>query len=188
MISVGGFSKTTQMKTAVLFLVFALPALAQTGFKTERGKIVWERFFPASGADIKSIIESHENIKLEDSNDVAFTGKAEAIKNEIYANSVRLESDANFDFSVTRVEGGCKVRVTNYVFLEKYGPSQMRILPGSLEKYYLEHGRIRNSEKTSTDLAYIDGFLSSVFTQRASANATATTARPAAAPGPTKAK
>lgn len=182
------------MKTTLLFLLLTIPAFAQNGFKTEKGKIVWERFFPESGADIKSIIEAQEKMKVLNADEASFIGKAEAVKNDIYANSVRLESDANFDFAVTKVKGGYTVKVTNYVFLEKYGPSQVRILPGSLEKYYIEYGKIRNSAKTQSDLGYIDGFLTGLFLPQPAENAvpaapaTATTATTLGVPAVAAAK
>lgn len=147
----------------MLFLLFTLPAFAQDGFKSENGKIVWEHVYPEAGAKIKSIIDSQDKMTILSSDDATFTGQAEAIKSTIDANSARLESDANFDVTITKVEGGYKVRVTNYVLLEKYGPMQLRIKPASLNKYYADKGKIRNSLKTQTDLSYVDGFLTGLF-------------------------
>lgn len=151
------------MKTVVLFLLFAVPALAQQGFRAEKGKMVWEHFYTEEGAVIKAAIESRDKMKLEVTDLAAMSGKADGIKSTLDINSARLESDADFDFTVTKVEGGYKVVVTNYTLLEKYGPLQMRIIPASLGKYYMDNNKIRTSEKTKTDLAYVDAFLTSVF-------------------------
>ncbi|KOS06234.1 hypothetical protein AM493_09475 [Flavobacterium akiainvivens] len=151
------------MKTIVLFLLCTLPALAQDGFRTEKGKIVWEHTFTENVPNLESLITAQEKMKLVSEEESLYTGKAEAIKSTIDVNSVRLASDANFDFTITKVAGGYKVRVTNYVFLEKYGPMQLRIIPNSLDKYYLEYGKIRNSDKTKTDLGYVDGYLTGLF-------------------------
>lgn len=146
----------------IVFLLITLPAIAQNGFKTEKGKIVWEHFF-AEDANLKTLVEGNEKMKIVSADDTSCAGKAEGIVSTIGANSIRLQSDANFDFTITKVAGGYTVKVINYVFLEKYGPSQMRILPGSLEKYYLEYGKIRNSDKTKTELGYVDNFLTGLF-------------------------
>ncbi|WP_294818460.1 hypothetical protein [uncultured Flavobacterium sp.] len=150
------------MKTIILFLLVAFTASAQ-GFRAEKGKVVWEHFYAEEGTTIKSAIESREKMKLESTDLAAMSGKADGIKSTLDINSARLESDANFDFTVTKVEGGYKVVVTNYTLLEKYGPLQMRIIPASLGKYYMDNNKLRTSEKTKTDLAYIDAFLTSVF-------------------------
>jgi hypothetical protein len=151
------------MKTVALFLLFALPALAQHGFRVEKGKIVWEHFYAENGETIRSAIESREKMKLEITGPDAMSGKADGIRSTINVNSVRLESDANFDFTVTKVVGGYKVVVRNYTLLEKYGPSQLRIIPASLGKYYMDNGKIRTSIKTMTDLGHVDAFLTGVF-------------------------
>lgn len=155
------------MKTTILFLLFTLPLFAQNGFKAEKGKIVWEHFYPETNAKFDSIVKRHEKIKVLSSDNVLYTGKAEGIKSTIDSNSVRLESDANFDFTITRVDGGYKVAVTNYTLLEKYGPLQMRIIPATLGKYYIDNGKIRPSVKTQTDLSYVDGFLTGLFAPQA---------------------
>lgn len=151
------------MKAIVFFLLLAVPALAQHGFRAEKGKIVWEHFYTEDGAVIKAAIESRDKMKLDVTDLAAMSGNADGIKSTLDINSARLESDADFDFTVTKVEGGYKVVVTNYTLLEKYGPMQMRIIPASLGKYYMDNDKIRTSEKTKTDLAYVDAFLTSVF-------------------------
>jgi len=151
------------MKVIVFFLLTAIPALAQHGFRAEKGKMVWEHFYTEDGAIIKAAIESRDKMKLDVADIAAMSGKADGIKNTLDINSARLESDADFDFTVTKVDGGYKVVVTHYTLLEKYGPLQMRVIPASLGKYYMDNNKIRTSEKTKTDLAYMDAFLTSVF-------------------------
>jgi len=153
------------MNKLLLLLLFTLPALAQNGFKMQNGSMVWERTFPA-GTEIRTIIEKQDKLKLLSTEETSFNGKAEAIKNNTGTESVRLKCDANFDFTVTVMPQGYLVRVTNFNFLEKYGPMQLRIVPGSLEKYYVEYGKIRNSPKTQNDLNYVDSFLTGVFTEQ----------------------
>jgi hypothetical protein len=150
------------MKTIILFLLFAVPVLAQNGFRTEKGKIIWEHTYDEN-ANIETLIKGQEKLSLLLVEGNVYDGIADAIKSTVDANSVRLASDANFSFTITKIDGGYKVRVYNYVFLEKYGPMQMRTVPNAIEKYYLEYGKIRNSDKTKTDLGYLDGFLTGAF-------------------------
>jgi len=154
------------MKKMLLLLLFTVPVMAQDGFKTEDGKIVWERIFPEGSAEIKSLIESQENLKLLSSDDITYIGQGEAVKNTTSTTSVRLKCDANFNFSVVVAPQGYIVRVTNFMFLEKYGPMQMRVVPNSLEKYYLEYGKIRNTPKTQEDLSHVDNFLTGIFSNQ----------------------
>jgi hypothetical protein len=151
------------MKTLLLFLLCAAPVFAQNGFTSEKGKIVWQHAFTGAEAELKAILGQQDKIKILDHAGATMSGQGQAVKNTADIASVRLKCDANFDFTVTAIEGGYVVKVSNYVFLEKYGPSQMRIVPNSLEKYYVEHGKIRNTPKTLGDLGFVDSFLTGIF-------------------------
>jgi hypothetical protein len=150
------------MKPLLLFLLITVPALVKDGFKIENHKIVWEDVFPAD-TDIKAILGGQATLKILSSGAGSYSGQGVSVKNTTEATSVRLKCDANFDFTITVVPEGYLVRVTNFMFLEKYGPSELRVIPNSLDKYYLEYGKIRATPKTQNDLSYVDIFLTGIF-------------------------
>jgi len=156
------------VKKMIVVLLVTVPSMAQTNFRMEKGSVIWEHTLPI-GTNMKAIIDSQAKLTISAFDDTSYRGKADAVKNTTDANSVRLKCDASFDFIVTMTPEGYKVKVTNFMFVEKYGPMQLRIVPGSLEKYYVEYGKIRNSPKTQTDLSYVDSFLTGVFTIQAPA-------------------
>jgi hypothetical protein len=151
------------MKKILLLLLLTVPAMAQHNFKTEKGCIVWERFYSSSNADIKALVASNDKLTLTSADTNVFLGVGESVPNTCGTGSALMKCDTNFNFTIMAVTDGYMVKVTNFFFLEKYGPMQMRTVPNSLAKYYLEYGKIRSSEKTQTDLACVDSFLTSVF-------------------------
>jgi hypothetical protein len=159
------------MKKLLFFLLATAPLMAQTGFKTENGTIVWERFFNTPGANIKSILAANPKLSLTADSESLYTGLGTSVKNTCALGSVLMKCDNNFSFTILPVTDGYMVKVTDFMFLEKYGPMQMRIVPNSLAKYYLEHGKIRTSDKTQTDLSCIDAFLTGVFSGQGTAAA-----------------
>jgi len=155
------------MKKILLLLLFTAPVMAQNGFKMEDGSIVWERFYNAPTADIKALIATNEKLSITSDADDTYMGVGEAVKNTCASGSVLMKCDTNFSFTIMKVADGYLVKVKDFRFLEKYGPMQLRIIPNSLEKYYLEYGKIRTTPKTQTDLACVDSFLSGVFSGHA---------------------
>lgn len=151
------------MKKIFLLLLIAAPAMAQQNFKVEKGCIVWEHFFSSSNTDIKALVAANEKLSLTSSDTNVFIGVGESVPNTCGSGSALMKCDTNFSFTIMAVTDGYMVKVTNFFFLEKYGPMQMRTVPNSLAKYYLEYGKIRNSEKTQNDLACVDRFLTGVF-------------------------
>lgn len=151
------------MKKLLLLLLLTAPVMAQDGFKTENGCIVWQRFFNATNADIKAIIAGNEKLSLTSDSGTVYTGVGESVANTSSGGSVLMKCDTNFSFTIMAVTDGYMVKVTNFMFLEKYGPMQIRTVPNSLAKYYMERGKIRDTPKTQTDLACVDRFLTGVF-------------------------
>ncbi len=151
------------MKKLLLLLLITVPAMAQDGFKTENGCIVWQHFFNMPNTDIKALIAANEKLSLTSDAESMYTGTGIEVKNTCAAGSVLMKCDTNFSFTIMAVADGYLVKVTDFMFLEKYGPMQMRTVPNSLAKYYLERGKIRNTPKTQTDLACVDSFLTGVF-------------------------
>ncbi|MGQ3088287.1 hypothetical protein, partial [Flavobacterium sp.] len=74
------------MKAIVFFLLIAIPALAQDGFRAEKGKMVWEHFYTEDGAIIKAAIESRDKMKLDVMDTAAMSGKADGIKSTLDIN------------------------------------------------------------------------------------------------------
>ncbi len=151
------------MKKILLLLMFTAPLMAQHNFKVENGCIVWERFFNNPNTDIKALIAANSDLALTSGKDNTYTGYGEQVPNTCSGGSVLMKCNTDFNFTIMAVADGYMVKVKEFMFLEKYGPMQMRTVPNSLAKYYLERGKIRGSEKTQTDLACIDSFLTGVF-------------------------
>ncbi|MES2484742.1 MAG: hypothetical protein V4581_02185 [Bacteroidota bacterium] len=151
------------MKKILLLLLFTAPIMAQNGFKMEDGSIVWERFYNAPNTDIKSLIATNEKLSLISDAEDTYIGVGEGVHNTCASGSVLMKCDTNFSFIIMKVADGYLVKVKDFRFLEKYGPMQLRIIPTSLEKYYLEYGKIRTTPKTQTDLACVENFLAGVF-------------------------
>jgi hypothetical protein len=153
------------MKKILLLLLISVPALAQDGFKTVDGKVVWERIF-SSSTDVNALIAANEKLEILASQDNIYKGVGEGVKQTSPSGSLRMNCETSFEFTITVAPEGYLVRVTDFMFLEKYGPMQMRTVPNSLEKYYTEYGKIRDSAKTQTDLGFVDTFLTGVFSNQ----------------------
>jgi hypothetical protein len=154
------------MNKILLLLLFTVPALAQNGFRMEKGKMIWEHTF-ATIQDINTLVTNVKGMSTDGAEGNVFKGKGAEVKSTVETESIRLKSDANFTFTITVVPGGYVVKVSNYVFLEKYGPLQMRIVQNPIEKYYVEYSKIRQTPKSQNDLHVLDGFLTGVFSGQA---------------------
>ncbi|KOS06235.1 hypothetical protein AM493_09480 [Flavobacterium akiainvivens] len=151
------------MKKLLLLLLVTAPVMAQHGFKMENGNVVWERFYSIPQNDIKAMVSANEQLSLSSAEEATYTGRGAEVQNTCSSGSTLMKCPVDFTFTIMTVADGYFVRVENFMFLEKYGPMQMRTVPTGLGKHYVERGKIRTTDKANTELACVDSFLSGVF-------------------------
>lgn len=148
----------------VLLLSFTtLTAVAQNGFKTEAGNLVWERSFTADNTDISGILDRDTNLKVNSFMDNIYKGMAFDIKNTCNGATGLMKNNVKFQFLIMVNPDGYVVKIRDLKFLEKYGPMQARTMANRCEKYFMDGTKVRTDEGTKSEMACVDSFLTALF-------------------------
>ena len=152
------------MKTLLITLLFALPLMAQSSFKSEKGNLVWEYIFPVENADVSSIMDE-KKVKITSFMDNMYTGNITDIESLAEGGSGLTKCNTKFDFVIMVNPDSYVVRVKNIKYYEKMGPMQTRTVINPVENYYVYNNNVKSDERTVNDLAALEGFFSSVFSK-----------------------
>jgi len=151
------------MKKLLLSLLFALPAMAQDGFRNENGSLVWERIYPA-GTNMGAALEGTRGIQITTFFNNTYTGMGDEVQNTCRNGTPLMKNNCKFDFVVKQQDGSYIVTVTNLRIIERLGPLQARIMANRAEKYFVDANlKVRDDGRTKTDLMCLDSFLDSIF-------------------------
>ena len=151
------------MKKLLLSLLFTLPALAQDGFRNERGNLVWQRLYPAT-TNIDAALQHTQGIEIDMAGNNTYIGRGNEVTNTCQGGTPLMKNKCKFDFTVKLEEGNYVVTITNIRIIEKMGPMQARIFANRAEKYFVNADlKIRKDPRTQTDMACMDNFLSGIF-------------------------
>lgn len=151
------------MKKILLSLLFTLPVLAQDGFDSKDGVLVWERSFPVKNADVTAFLNEEPGLKVITFMDNVFNGEGNEIQVGCEAGSGLLKNNCKFDFSIEILPDRYNVKITNLKIIEKYGPMQARIMANNCEKYFMDESTIKSDNRTLTDMNCLDNMLVDIF-------------------------
>lgn len=158
------------MKKILLSLLFTLPVLAQDGFDSQDGVLVWERSFPVKNVDVTDFLTEEPNLKVITFMDNVFNGAGDEIQVGCEAGSGLLKNNCKFDFTIEVLPDSYNVKITNLKIIEKYGPMQARVMANNCEKYFMEEGVIKGDNRVLTDMNCLDNMLVDIFYMPATLN------------------
>jgi len=151
------------MKKLLFSLLFALPVMAQDGFKNEGGNLVWQHTYPAT-VNVQALLDSNPDLQVVTFINDVHKGAAEKINNTCEQGSATMRNDCKFDFEVRRYNNNYVVTVTNLRIIEVMGPMQARTLANRCEKYFVDASRkIKKDQRTQNDMSCVDSFLTGIF-------------------------
>jgi len=151
------------MKKLLFSLLFALPVMAQDGFRNENGNLIWEHTYPATN-NVSATVESQPDLQVEAFINGVHTGSAEKIKNTCEQGSAVMRNNCKFDFNVRKENDNYIVTVTNLKIIEVMGPMQARTIVSRCEKYLVDAGlKVKKDTRSQNDMACLDTFLTGVF-------------------------
>lgn len=151
------------MKKLLLSLLFALPVMAQDGFRNENGNLIWEHSFPAT-TNVAATVEGQPDLMLEAMINGVQTGAAEKIKNTCPEGSATMRNDLKFNFKVKNDNGNYIVTVTDIKVIEVMGPMQARTIVNRCEKYFVDAAlKVKKDPRSQKDMNCLDNFLTGVF-------------------------
>jgi hypothetical protein len=151
------------MKKLLFSLLFALPVMAQDGFKNEGGNLVWQHTYP-SAANMQATIESNPDLQVAAFVNDIYTGSAEKIKNTCDQGSPTMRNNFTFDFEVKKDNNNYVVTVSNLRIIEVFGPMQARTVASRCEKYFVDAGlKVKKDARTQKDMGCVDSFLTGIF-------------------------
>lgn len=154
------------MKKLVLFMLFTLPVMAQTSFKSEKGNIVWEHTYDVANADVIAMVDKDPNLKISSFVENVYKGSGNEVKNRSQGGSALMKNNCKFEFTVIVNPDSYTVIVKDLKIIEKYGPMGSRIMANPCEKYFANDKGLRSDDKAATDLACLDKYFTALFSTR----------------------
>ena len=144
-------------------MLFALPVMAQDGFKNEGGNLIWQHTYPAT-ANMQALLDSNPDLQVSTFINDIHKGSAEKIKNTCEQGSATMRNDCKFDFEVRRDNNNYVVSVTNLRIIEVMGPMKAKTMANRCEKYFVDATlRIKKDQRTLNDMSCVDDFLTKIF-------------------------
>ncbi|MDV6167918.1 hypothetical protein R1T16_05745 [Flavobacterium sp. DG1-102-2] len=151
------------MKKLLFSLLFALPVMAQDGFRNENGKLIWQHTYPAA-TNMQAQLDGNPELQINTFVNDVHTGSADKIKNTCQEGSPVMRNDCKFDFEVRKDNGNYVVTVTNLKIIEVMGPMQARTVVNRCEKYFVDATlKVKKDPRTQKDMGCADSFLTEVF-------------------------
>lgn len=151
------------MKTLLLSLLFCLPVLAQTGFKTEGNDVIWQGVYSTENANIVSVLDKEPNLKVGGFMDNMYKGMGEDVQNTCNGGTGLMKNKIKFDFVILVDPAGYVVKVRNIKILEKYGPMQAKTMANKAEKYFMAGNKLSTQPNASENMACMDSFFAGLF-------------------------
>ena len=151
------------MKTLLLSLLFCLPALAQTGFKTEGNDIIWQGVFSTEDANILAVLDRDPNLKISNFMDSMYKGQADEVQNTCDGGTGLMKNKIKFDFVILQDPAGYVVKVRNLRIIEKFGPMQAKTIAKRCEKYFMDNGKINTQPTATQNMTCMDRFFTGLF-------------------------
>jgi hypothetical protein len=163
------------MKTLLLSLLFCIPAIAQTGFKTEGNNIIWQGVFSTENADILAVLDRDPNLKIGSFMDSMYKGKADDVQNTCDGGTALMKNKIKFDFVILQDPAGYVVKVRNIRIIEKFGPLQAKTVATRCELYFMDNGKINTQPNAADNISCMDRFFTGLFGTQPEASGTAIT-------------
>ena len=157
----------------LLLLLFCLPALAQTGFKSDETGLVWQGVFSAENANIAAVLDKDPNLKVGGFLDNMYKGMGDEIQNTCEGGTGLMKNKIKFDFIILSDPNGYVVKVRNLKIIEKYGPMQARTMANPSEKYFMDGNTIKTDNTSQANMACLNNFFTALFSPQPEAKGTA---------------
>ena len=125
------------MKKLLFSLLFALPVMAQDGFKNDNGNLEWHYTY-APVTNMQSLIDSKPDLQVIAFFNDTYTGTVNKVKNTCTQGSAVMRNDCSFDFEIRRENGNYVAVVSNIKIIEVMGPMRARTIESRCEKYFVD--------------------------------------------------
>ncbi|MCO6148447.1 hypothetical protein [Flavobacterium sp. NRK1] len=151
------------MKKLIFSLLFALPVMAQDGFKNDNGNLVWQYTYP-SVTNMQAMIDSKPDLQVTAFINDTYTGLVNKVKNTCTEGSPVMRNDCSFDFEIRSENGNYIAVISNIKIIEVMGPMRARTIESRCEKYFVDAAlKLKKDVRTQKDMKCLDSFLTSVF-------------------------
>lgn len=150
----------------LLLLLFCLPVMAQTAYKTEKGEIIWEKIYDtAEHIDVTALLNSHPELKQRETLENMYTGEAFELKNTCQGGTGLMQNPISFDYVIYTEPHryGYVVRVKNIRIVERFGPMQARTVATPVEKYFVDKGVVKATGVATQNMDCMDSFFTQMF-------------------------